>query len=37
MAPIAPRLMIGFLAVVASYLVVVDQFKVAIFRRLGIC
>ncbi len=36
MAPIAPRLMIGLLAVVAIYCVIIDQFKVAIFRRLGI-
>ena len=36
MAPITPRLMIGLLAVVAIYCVIVDQFKVVIFRRLGI-
>ncbi len=37
MEPIAPRLIIGLLAVVAIYWVIIDQFKVAIFRRLGIC
>ena len=36
MAPIAPLLLIGVLGVVGLYLFVVDQFKVAIFRRFGI-
>ena len=36
MAPIAPLLLIGLLGVVGLYLLVVDQFKVAIFRRFGI-
>ena len=36
MAPIAPLLLIGLLGVVGLYLLVVDQFKVVIFRRFGI-
>ena len=36
MAPIALHLIVGLLAVVVVYLVIVDQFKVAIFRSLGI-
>jgi H+-transporting ATPase len=36
MAPIVPLLLIGLLGVVGLYLLVVDQFKVAIFRRFGI-
>lgn len=36
MAPVAPALIALLLAVIAAYLVVMDQFKVQIFRRLSV-